>query len=86
MSGNEISVRDRLPADTQCLDPEWLDAAILGYSFTAGGSISVVYSAEVCIDLLKRNLGLDTEDASEHLAIAAQGFLGVVPVFTWGLD
>lgn len=86
MSGNEISARDRLPEGTQCLNPEWLDAAILGYSFAPDGGISVVYSAEVCIDQLKRNLGMDTEAASECLASVAQEFIGSAPVFVWGLD
>jgi hypothetical protein len=85
-SGNEISTRDRLPEGTQCLDPEWMDAAILGFSFSSGGGVSVVYSAEACVDLLKRNLVMGTEDASERLALLANGFCGVVPVFVWGLD
>lgn len=85
-NGNEISTRDRLPEGTQCLDPEWFDAAILGYSFNKDGSISVVYSAEVCIDLMKRNLGIDTEDASKGLAFVAREFVGAAPIFVWGLD
>jgi hypothetical protein len=86
MSKNEISTRERLPAGTQCIDPEWLDAAILGYCFAGDGSISVVYSAEACIDLIKNNLGLDTEQASGELAAVSQTFSGAAPIFTWGLD
>lgn len=85
-SGNEISVRERLPAGTQCLDPEFFDAAILGYSFNKDGGVSVVYSAEVCIDLMKRNLGIDTKEASNGLAFVAREFVGAAPVFVWGLD
>lgn len=86
MSKNEISTRDRLPEGTQCLDPEWFDVAILGYSFNKDGGISVVYSAEACIDLMKRNLGIDTEEASKGLAFVAREFVGAAPVFVWGLD
>lgn len=85
-NGNEISTRDRLPEGMQCLNPEWFDAAILGYSFNKDGGISVVYSAEVCIDLIKKNLGLDTEQASGELAAVSLTFSGTTPTFTWGLD
>lgn len=86
LSKNEASIRDILPEGTKVLDPAWFDEAILGYAFAPGGGISVAYSAEVCIDLLKRNLGLDTEDAGESLASVAAQFDGVAPVFVWGLD
>lgn len=85
-AANDVSTRDRLPEGTRLLDPAWFDDAILGYSFVPGGGISVVYSAEVCIDLVKRNHGLDTEAASLALADVAEKFDGIPPVFVWGLD
>lgn len=85
-AANEVSIRDRLPEGTRVLDPAWFDDAILGYSFPFEGGISVVYSGEVCVDLVKRNLGLDTEAAGENLASVAAQFDGVAPVFVWGLD
>lgn len=81
-----VNVRERLPEGTQVIDPPWFDEAILGYSFAPGGGVNVAYSAEVCLDLVKRNMGLDTEAAAQELGAIALRCEGFAPVFVWGLD
>jgi hypothetical protein len=81
------SVLDRMPEGTQALSPEYFNEAIIGFSYQAIGGVSLCYSAELCIDLIKRNEGLDTEQASEHLAAVCGSFVDAnPPVFVWGLD
>lgn len=81
-----MNIRERLPDGTQVIDPPWFDEAILGYSFTPSGRVNVAYSAEVCIDLVKRNMGLDTEAAAQELGAIALRCEVFTPVFVWGLD
>ena len=81
-----VNVRERLPEGTHVIDPPWFDEAILGYSFAPDGGVNVAYSAEVCLDLVKRNMGLDTEAAAQELGEIALRCEGFAPVFVWGLD
>ncbi|MGB8517043.1 MAG: hypothetical protein WCD45_04050 [Gallionella sp.] len=81
------TILERMAEGTQAISPEYFNEAILGFSFNAWGKTALCYSAELCLDLIKRNQGLDTEAASAQLAeLALQFEPSTAPVFVWGLD
>lgn len=81
------SVLNRFPAGTPVFEADWLNDALLGWAINpATKNCAAIYSWELCIDLCKRNLGIDFAAAGEYLAAGVQQAGGNAPILVWGLD
>lgn len=84
-----LSLAECIPDGTPILTPSYYDEACLGYEFIRTGGIRLVYSGEVCVQILRRNSTTDIsyEQAVGHLA-EMFGALDAAnaPAFVWGFE